>query len=45
MQGHAPAKLHNSPIIITTAVNLENIGEENMTHWSCRTTIMAIEVS
>jgi hypothetical protein len=40
--GHAPAKLHSSPRIITTAVSLDKYKEEDVTHTSCHTTITPV---
>lgn len=43
--GYAPAKLQNSPRIITTTVNVESIKRGDGTHKSCQSTIMSVKVA
>ena len=41
---NVPAKLQNSPKIITTYVNMESKGKEKTTHKSCQSTIIPVNV-
>ena len=42
--GNIPAKLQNSPKIITTPVNMESKRKENTTHKSCQSTTIPVNV-
>ena len=42
--GNVPAKLQNSPKIITTPVNMESMEKEDTTHKSCQSTIIPVNV-